>query len=62
MAARRNARTVEMQDFEKAKDKILMGPERKSKMCIRDSSYTALRCWCHSSELARAATAAICTP
>src|SRR5512136_3008357 len=30
MAARRNARTVEMQDFEKAKDKILMGAERKS--------------------------------
>ncbi|MBS7350627.1 MAG: ATP-dependent zinc metalloprotease FtsH, partial [Comamonas sp.] len=30
MAARRNARMVEMQDFEKAKDKILMGPERKS--------------------------------
>ena len=30
MAARRNARTVEMVDFEKAKDKILMGPERKS--------------------------------
>ena len=30
MAARRNARTVDMQDFEKAKDKILMGPERKS--------------------------------
>ncbi len=30
MAARRDARTVEMQDFEKAKDKILMGPERKS--------------------------------
>jgi ATP-dependent metalloprotease FtsH len=30
MAARRNARTVEMQDFEKAKDKIIMGPERKS--------------------------------
>jgi cell division protease FtsH len=29
-AARRNARVVEMQDFEKAKDKILMGPERKS--------------------------------
>jgi cell division protease FtsH len=28
--ARRNARVVEMQDFEKAKDKILMGPERKS--------------------------------
>jgi cell division protease FtsH len=30
MAARRNARVVEMQDFEKAKDKIFMGPERKS--------------------------------
>jgi len=30
MAARRSARTVEMQDFEKAKDKIIMGPERKS--------------------------------
>ena len=30
MAARRNARLVEMVDFEKAKDKILMGPERKS--------------------------------
>jgi len=29
-AARRNARVVEMQDFEKAKDKILMGAERKS--------------------------------
>ena len=29
-AARRSARMVEMQDFEKAKDKILMGPERKS--------------------------------
>ena len=30
MAARRNARVVEMLDFEKAKDKIIMGPERKS--------------------------------
>jgi len=30
MAARRNARVVEMQDFERAKDKILMGPERRS--------------------------------
>ncbi|MCB1982235.1 MAG: AAA family ATPase, partial [Rhodoferax sp.] len=29
-AARRNARVVEMVDFEKAKDKIMMGPERKS--------------------------------
>ncbi|HYP86309.1 ATP-dependent zinc metalloprotease FtsH [Variovorax sp.] len=30
MAARRSARVVEMQDFERAKDKIFMGPERKS--------------------------------
>ena len=30
MAARRNGRTVGMQDFERAKDKIFMGPERKS--------------------------------
>ena len=29
-AARRNKRLVEMQDFEDAKDKIVMGPERKS--------------------------------
>ncbi|WP_377154051.1 ATP-dependent zinc metalloprotease FtsH [Roseateles sp. UC29_93] len=29
-AARRNGRVVDMQDFEKAKDKIMMGPERKS--------------------------------
>lgn len=29
-AARRNGKMVEMSDFEKAKDKILMGPERKS--------------------------------
>ncbi len=29
-AARRNGRVVEMMDFEKAKDKIMMGPERKS--------------------------------
>jgi len=29
-AARRSARVVEMQDFEKAKDKIMMGAERKS--------------------------------
>ena len=28
-AARRNARTVEMQDFENAKDKIMMGAERR---------------------------------
>jgi cell division protease FtsH len=29
-AARRSGRVVEMNDFEKAKDKIMMGPERKS--------------------------------
>ena len=29
-AARRNKRIVDMQDFEDAKDKIIMGPERKS--------------------------------
>ena len=34
-AARRNKRTVDMQDFEDAKDKIFMGPERKS-MVMRD--------------------------
>lgn len=30
MAARRSARTVSMKDFEQAREKILMGPERKS--------------------------------
>ncbi|MBC7957975.1 MAG: AAA family ATPase, partial [Cytophagales bacterium] len=30
MAARRNGRVVDMQDFEKAKDKIFMGAERRS--------------------------------
>ncbi|WP_339938793.1 ATP-dependent zinc metalloprotease FtsH [Undibacterium luofuense] len=34
-AARRNKRFVEMQDFEDAKDKIFMGPERKS-MVMRE--------------------------
>jgi cell division protease FtsH len=34
-AARRNKREVEMQDFEDAKDKIYMGPERRS-MVMRD--------------------------
>lgn len=34
-AARRNKRTVEMQDFEDAKDKIFMGPERRS-MVMRE--------------------------
>ncbi len=35
-AARRNARVVEMQDFEKAKDKIMMGAERKSMVMSED--------------------------
>ncbi|MGZ8269871.1 MAG: ATP-dependent zinc metalloprotease FtsH [Methylophilus sp.] len=34
-AARRNKRTVDMEDFEDAKDKIFMGPERKS-MVMRE--------------------------
>jgi cell division protease FtsH len=42
MAARRNARVVEMQDFEKAKDKIYLGPERKSMvMTEEDKQATA---------------------
>jgi cell division protease FtsH len=40
MAARRNARVVEMQDFERAKDKIFMGPERKS-MVMTDEEKRA---------------------
>jgi cell division protease FtsH len=43
MAARRNARVVEMQDFEKAKDKIFMGPERRSAVMdpddLRQTAY-----------------------
>jgi cell division protease FtsH len=35
-AARRNARVVEMIDFEKAKDKIMMGAERKSMVMDED--------------------------
>jgi cell division protease FtsH len=35
IAANRNKRTVEMQDFEDAKDKIFMGPERRS-MVMRE--------------------------
>ncbi len=35
-AARRNGRVVEMGDFEKAKDKIMMGPERKSMVMAED--------------------------
>lgn len=39
-AARRNKRIVEMQDFEDAKDKIFMGPERKSAV-IREETKRA---------------------
>src|SRR6201984_1214397 len=35
-AARRNARVVEMQDFEQAKDKVMMGAERKSMVMSED--------------------------
>ncbi len=35
-AARRSGRVVEMNDFEKAKDKIMMGPERKSMIMAED--------------------------
>ena len=35
-AARRNGRVVDMVDFEKAKDKIMMGPERKSMAMAED--------------------------
>ncbi len=35
-AARRNKRTVDMHDFEDAKDKIFMGPERKSMVMRED--------------------------
>lgn len=40
MAARRSARVVEMQDFEKAKDKIYLGPERRS-MVMSDEEKRA---------------------
>ena len=35
-AARRNGRLVEMIDFERAKDKLYMGPERKSMVMTED--------------------------
>jgi len=35
-AARRSGRVVEMNDFERAKDKIMMGPERKSMIMPED--------------------------
>ncbi|HKJ72462.1 MAG TPA: ATP-dependent zinc metalloprotease FtsH [Gammaproteobacteria bacterium] len=40
MAARRSARLVEMQDFENAKDKVMMGLERKSIVLTEDQRTT----------------------
>ena len=40
MAARRNGRLVEMQDFETAKDKVLMGLERKSVVLSEEQRRT----------------------
>ena len=39
-AARRGARVVEMQDFEKAKDKVMMGAERRSMVMTEDERRT----------------------
>ena len=39
-AARRSGRVVEMNDFEKAKDKIMMGPERKSMIMAEEERRT----------------------
>lgn len=36
MAARKNKRLVDMSDFEDAKDKVLMGPERRSNVMTED--------------------------
>jgi len=36
LAARRNKRIVSMQDFEDAKDKVMMGPERRSMVLTED--------------------------
>jgi len=40
MAARRSARLVEMQDFEQAKDKVMMGLERKSIVLTEEQRTT----------------------
>jgi len=42
LAARRNKKFVEMTDFEEAKDKVMMGPERKSRLISeREKKITA---------------------
>lgn len=40
MAARRNKRLVDMDDFESAKDKVMMGPERRSAVMTSDQKKT----------------------
>jgi len=40
LAARRNKRIVTMQEFEYAKDKVMMGPERKSLMMSEEDKLT----------------------
>ena len=40
MAARRNARVVEMQDFENQRTRSIMGPERKSMVMPKTSAAT----------------------
>src|SRR3546814_8020703 len=49
-AARRNGRTVEMHDFEKATDKIIMGAERHS-MIMPEEERRNTRTEEHTSEL-----------
>jgi cell division protease FtsH len=42
LAARKNKKAVSMEDFEEAKDKVMMGPERKSRIISeRDKKITA---------------------
>ncbi len=40
MAARRNKRMVDMDDFESAKDKVMMGPERRSAVLTKEQQKT----------------------
>ena len=40
LAARRNKKSVEMEDFESAKDKVMMGVERKSAVITEDEKRT----------------------
>ena len=40
-AARANKRVVDMEDFEKAKDKVIMGAERRSMVMTEEEKLTA---------------------